>query len=173
MRLEFYCTHNFYIFGGHISLLFERAIKVVLQGSPRSPDIQNLSECHRLYDWGRHTEQPSPSYLADVDISPNPNTFNFWTSESEYIKKTGIRIHFFQNWRNPWIQYILFFFAIEYEYNYPSCPGEIWTSAHSYQFNSLKDVWYSKAQKMLKFTFNPYTAIPHNSRLANIKKGAY
>ena len=31
--------------------------------------------------------------LADVDISPNPNTFNFWTSESEYIKKTGIRIH--------------------------------------------------------------------------------
>ncbi len=34
--------------------------------------------------------------LADVDISPNPDPFNFWTSESEYIKKTGIRIHFFQ-----------------------------------------------------------------------------
>ncbi len=34
--------------------------------------------------------------LADVDISLNPNTFNFWISESEYIKKkTGIRIHFF------------------------------------------------------------------------------
>ncbi len=41
--------------------------------------------------------------LADVDISPNPNPFNFCTTESEYIKKTGIRIHFFQNWRNPWI----------------------------------------------------------------------
>ncbi len=25
--------------------------------------------------------------LADVDISPNPNPFNFWTAESEYIKK--------------------------------------------------------------------------------------
>ncbi len=34
--------------------------------------------------------------LADVDISPNPDPFNFWTSESEYIKKTGIRIHFFK-----------------------------------------------------------------------------
>ena len=33
--------------------------------------------------------------LADVDISRNPNPFNFCTSESEYIKKTGIRIHFF------------------------------------------------------------------------------
>ncbi len=33
--------------------------------------------------------------LADVDISLNPDPFNFWTSESEYIKKTGIRIHFF------------------------------------------------------------------------------
>ena len=36
-------------------------------------------------------------WLAYVDISPNPDPFNFWTSESEYIKKTGIRIHFFQN----------------------------------------------------------------------------
>ncbi len=78
---------------------------------------------------------PTSAYtLADVDISPNPNPFTFCTSESEYIKKTGIRIHFFQNRRNPWIQ--LFgqnpyesiygleseynsFFAIEYEYNYP------------------------------------------------------
>ena len=25
--------------------------------------------------------------LADVDISKNPNTFNFWASEYEYIKK--------------------------------------------------------------------------------------
>ncbi len=24
--------------------------------------------------------------LADVDISPNPNPFNFWTAEYEYIK---------------------------------------------------------------------------------------
>ncbi len=62
--------------------------------------------------------------LADVDISPNPNPFNFWTAESEYIKKTGIRTHFFK------IEGIhesiyglesecISFFAIEYEYNYP------------------------------------------------------
>ena len=31
-------------------------IKVVLGGSPRCPD--NLSKCHRLYDLGRHIEQP-------------------------------------------------------------------------------------------------------------------
>ncbi len=72
--------------------------------------------------------------LADVDISPNPNPFNFWTSEYEYIKKTGIWIHFFQNRRNPWIQLgsvgqnpyesiygleseYISFFAIEYKYN--------------------------------------------------------
>ncbi len=34
--------------------------------------------------------------LADVDISKNPNPFHFWTAEYEYIKKTGIRIHFFK-----------------------------------------------------------------------------
>ncbi len=67
--------------------------------------------------------------LADVDISPNPDPFNFWTSESEYIKKTGIRIHLCQNLvmhgQNPHesiygleSEYISFF-AIEYEYNYP------------------------------------------------------
>ncbi len=39
-----------------------RIIKVVLQGSPRSPDIYDLSEYHRLYNLGRHTEEPSPSY---------------------------------------------------------------------------------------------------------------
>ncbi len=33
-------------------------LKVVLQGSPRSPDINDLNECRRLYDLGRHTEQP-------------------------------------------------------------------------------------------------------------------
>ncbi len=37
----------------------------------------------------------SGKVLADVDISPNPNSFNFWTFESEYVKITGIRIHFF------------------------------------------------------------------------------
>ena len=25
--------------------------------------------------------------MVDVNISPNPNTFNFWTAECEYIKK--------------------------------------------------------------------------------------
>ncbi len=34
-------------------------LKVVLQGSPRSPDIHDLGECHYLDDLGRHTEQPS------------------------------------------------------------------------------------------------------------------
>ncbi len=82
------------------------------------------------------------TFLADVDISPNPNPFNFWTSESEYIKKTGIRIHFFFKiegiresncdmlrihlfGQNPYesiygleSEYISFL-AIEYEYNYP------------------------------------------------------
>ena len=64
----------------------------------------------------------SKDLLTDVDISPNLNTFNFWTSESEYIKKTGIRIHLFG--QNPYesiygleSEYISFF-AIEYEYNY-------------------------------------------------------
>ncbi len=33
--------------------------------------------------------------LSDVDISPNPNPFNFWTVEYEHIKKIGIRLHFF------------------------------------------------------------------------------
>ncbi len=72
--------------------------------------------------------------MADVDISPNPNPFNFWTSESEYIKKTGIWIHLSWNCdmlrihlfgQNPYesiyrleSEYISFF-AIEYEYNYP------------------------------------------------------
>ncbi len=32
--------------------------------------------------------------MADVDISMNLNTFNFWTAEYEYIKKTEKRIHF-------------------------------------------------------------------------------
>ena len=33
-------------------------LKVVLGGSPRCPDNHDLSEWHRLYDLGRHTEQP-------------------------------------------------------------------------------------------------------------------
>ncbi len=35
------------------------------------------------------------NYLADVDISLNPNTSNFWTAEYECITKTGTQIHFF------------------------------------------------------------------------------
>ncbi len=85
----------------------------------------------------------APLVLADVDISPNPNTFNFWTSESEYIEKLGSEYIFFfkiegirESWncdmlrihlygQNPYesiygleSEYISFF-AIEYEYNYP------------------------------------------------------
>ncbi len=78
--------------------------------------------------------------MADVDISPNPDPFNFWTSESEYImiknwnlntfffKIKGIREHLFG--QNPYesiygleSEYISFF-AIVYEYNYP------WRDAH-------------------------------------------
>ena len=32
--------------------------KVVLQGLPKSQDIHDLSECHRIYDLGRHIKQP-------------------------------------------------------------------------------------------------------------------
>ncbi len=68
---------------------------------------------------------------ADVDISPNPNPFNFWTAESEYIKKLESEYLFFSKLKesvNPIGQnsnesiygleseYISLF-AIEYEYN--------------------------------------------------------
>ena len=36
----------------------ECCVKVVLQGSPKSPDIHDLSEYHRLYDLGRHLLPP-------------------------------------------------------------------------------------------------------------------
>ena len=75
--------------------------------------------------------------MADVDISPSPNTFNFLTAKYEYIKKLEYK-YIFQNWRNLWIQLFpdtkfcqnpyesiydleseyISFFAIEYEYNY-------------------------------------------------------
>ena len=35
-------------------MLFHNVFKVVLHRSPRSPDIHDLSECHHLYDLGRH-----------------------------------------------------------------------------------------------------------------------
>ena len=84
--------------------------------------------------------------MADVDISSNPNPFNFWTDGYEYINKKWntntffsklkesvnpiisrlldtMRIHLFG--QNPYefiygleSEYISFF-AIEYEYNYP------------------------------------------------------
>ncbi len=34
------------------------ALKVVLGGFPRCPDNHDMSKCHRLYDLGRHIEQP-------------------------------------------------------------------------------------------------------------------
>ena len=50
--------------------------------------------------------------LADVHISPNPNPFDFWTSESEYIKENWNPNTFFSKsmnpiisrHKNPWIQ---------------------------------------------------------------------
>ncbi len=66
--------------------------------------------------------------MADVDISPNLNTFNFLTAEYEYIKKTGILIQLafvLKMLRYPYesncdleSKYISLF-AIEYKYNYP------------------------------------------------------
>ena len=40
------------------TLILLTLLRVVLHGSPRSPDIHDLSECDRLYDLGRHKEQP-------------------------------------------------------------------------------------------------------------------
>ena len=80
--------------------------------------------------------------LAHVNISPNPNIFNFWTSESEYIKKLESEYIFFkiegirESWNCDMMRIHLFgqnpyesiygleseyisFFAIECEYNYP------------------------------------------------------
>ena len=37
-----------------MKITINKLLKVVLQGSPRCPDIHDLSECHRLYDLGRH-----------------------------------------------------------------------------------------------------------------------
>ena len=64
------------------------------------------------------------SQLADVDISLNPNPFNVWTSEYEYIKKLeseyiflyieGIRESIY-GLESEYISV----FAIESEYNYP------------------------------------------------------
>ncbi len=45
--------------------------------------------------WGTFGPWGYITVLADVVISPNPNTFNFWPAKYEYIKKTGVRIHFF------------------------------------------------------------------------------
>ncbi len=39
--------------GGPLESL-KKSLKVVLHRSPRSPDIHDLSECHHLYDLGRH-----------------------------------------------------------------------------------------------------------------------
>ncbi len=55
------------------------------------------SEVAHMIFFSRVSYQYSTLFLArDIDISPNPNPFNFWTAESEYIKKTEIRIHFFK-----------------------------------------------------------------------------
>ena len=38
-------------------------VKVVLQGSPMTPDIHHLSECHHQYDSGRHPLPPIYNFL--------------------------------------------------------------------------------------------------------------
>ena len=74
--------------------------------------------------------------LADVDISLNSNPFNFWTSESEYIKKkTGIRIHFFQESIYGLESEYISFSAIEYEYNYPWRDMDLSPILHSQTYN--------------------------------------
>ncbi len=46
--------------------------KVVLHGSPRSPDIHNLSECHYLYDLGWHTS------LTVLTLTPKNYPWDLW-----------------------------------------------------------------------------------------------
>ncbi len=68
-------------------------------------------------------------FLAVVDVSSNPNPFNFWTAEYEYIKKTGIWMFYTQKLTTPILALKLSVSAIisprwtataiEYEYNYP------------------------------------------------------
>ena len=55
--------------------------------------------------------------FAEVDISLNPNTLNFWTAEYEYIKKLEYK-YIYESIYSLESEYISFF-AIEYEYNYP------------------------------------------------------
>ena len=87
------------------------------------------------------------SYLPDVDISKNPNTFNFCDAECKYLKNWNRNKFFFKTEKtypfgqnpfmaqnmNTFIYLFIFFFAIEYEYNYPV---EIWTSAQLIAFSS-------------------------------------
>ena len=67
-------------------------VKVVLQGSPRSPDIHDLSQYHRLCDLGRHTQavkaapgcqKSSPSFQF--------NSLNFDLSNS-HVRRPGLTI---------------------------------------------------------------------------------
>ena len=72
--------------GGHrinnMLLKSEDNLKVVLHGSPRSPDIHDLSECHRLYHLGIHIDQPIgypnlQSWSLQVYLLQVPLEFNF------------------------------------------------------------------------------------------------
>ncbi len=51
------------------------------------------------------------AFLADVNVSKNPNTFNFWAAKYERNKKTGKQIH------HNLFEYMSFF-AIEDQYIY-------------------------------------------------------
>ena len=48
-----------------------RNVKVVLGGYPRCPDNHDLSKCHRLYDLGRHIEQPYTLPLRPLMAAKN------------------------------------------------------------------------------------------------------
>ncbi len=50
-----------------VSMVCNEWFKVVLEGYRRCPDSQDLSECHHLYDLGRHTLRP---LLAAKNLLP-------------------------------------------------------------------------------------------------------
>ncbi len=66
-------------------------IKVVLEGYRRCPDSHDLSECHHLYDLGRHILPPisltvltlTPKFFLQ---QPSGTTLNLWRDQSLWVK---------------------------------------------------------------------------------------
>ena len=56
--------------------------KVVLHGSPRSPNIHDMSECHHLYDFGRH--HLPPTSLTVLTLTSKKYPWDLWRTTSKY-----------------------------------------------------------------------------------------